>query len=61
VIAWVEGGEGQDAMGPPPAGVELRPWPDDPRSAPDREAVEFAVPRSRSRLALDALPALRVV
>jgi phosphoglycerate dehydrogenase-like enzyme len=61
VIAWVQAGEGQDAMGPPPAGVELRPWPDDPRSAPDREAVEFAVPRSRSRLALDALPALRVV
>jgi phosphoglycerate dehydrogenase-like enzyme len=61
VIAWVEGGDGQDAMRPPPAGVELRPWPEDPLAAPDREAVEFAVPRTRSRLALDAMPALRVV
>ena len=39
----------------------MRPWPEDPASAPDREDVEFALPGGDSRLAFEAMPGLRVV
>ena len=62
MIAWVGEGEGHEAIRPPPAGVEVRPWPEDAAAAADSEAVEFVVPTSSSVLtALDGLPALRVV
>jgi phosphoglycerate dehydrogenase-like enzyme len=62
VIVWVGEGEGHEAIGPPPPGVEVRPWPDDAAGAPERGAVEFAVPTSSTALgALDGLPALHVV
>ena len=62
MIVWVGEGEGREAMGPPPPGVEVRPWPADAAAAPDREAVEFVVPTSSSALAaIDGLPALHVV
>jgi phosphoglycerate dehydrogenase-like enzyme len=61
VIAWVEGDSGDEAFGPPPPGVDVRPWPEDPASAADRDDVEFALPGGGSRLAFEAMPGLRVV
>jgi phosphoglycerate dehydrogenase-like enzyme len=62
VIAWAGEGEGREAMGAPPPGVDVRPWPEDLATAPDRDAVEFVVPTtSRALASLPELPALRVV
>jgi phosphoglycerate dehydrogenase-like enzyme len=61
VIAWVQADSGDEAFGPPPPGVDVRPWPEDPASAPDREDVEFVLPGGDSRLAFEAMPGLRVV
>jgi len=61
LIAWFHDGPGREAMGAPPDGVALAPFPDDVTAAPDRERVEFVVPRWGDVPALDELPALRVV
>jgi phosphoglycerate dehydrogenase-like enzyme len=61
VIAWMQADSGDEAFGPPPSGVDVRPWPEDPAAAADREDVEFALPGGDSRLAFDAMPGLRVV
>jgi phosphoglycerate dehydrogenase-like enzyme len=62
LIAWVHDGPGREAMGPPPDGVEVAPFPDDPAAAPERAEVEFVIPDWLAlRGGLEALPALRVV
>jgi phosphoglycerate dehydrogenase-like enzyme len=60
LIAWVENGSGHEAMGPAPDGWTVEPFPDDPRSAPNLEDVEFVVagwPASKLR----DVPNLKVV
>jgi phosphoglycerate dehydrogenase-like enzyme len=64
VIAWltVEQREVRDrALGPVPAGWEIRDWPADAAAAPDRDQVRFAVPTWREADTLGLLPALEVV
>jgi phosphoglycerate dehydrogenase-like enzyme len=61
LIAWVVDSPGRDAMGPPPDGVVVDRFPEEPEASPDRERVEFVVPDWQTAPRLDALPALRVV
>jgi phosphoglycerate dehydrogenase-like enzyme len=61
VIAWVHDGPGREAFGPAPPGVTVADFPEDPASDPQRGEVEFIVPRWARGIALEALPALRVV
>jgi phosphoglycerate dehydrogenase-like enzyme len=61
LIAWVEPSPGREAMGEPPDGWTVAPFPDDPDAAPEREQVEFVVPNWEIARDLDGLPGLRVV
>jgi phosphoglycerate dehydrogenase-like enzyme len=61
LIAWVEPSPGREAMGEPPDGWTVAPFPDDPDSAPDRAEVEFVVPNWQISRSLDGLPALKVI
>jgi phosphoglycerate dehydrogenase-like enzyme len=61
LIAWVEPSPGREAMGEPPGGWTVVPWPEDAASDPDRERVEFVVPNWEVSRDLDGLPALKVV
>ena len=61
LIAWVEPSPGREAMGDPPDGWTIAPWPEDAASAPDRDQVEFVVPNWEISRDLDVLPALKVV
>jgi phosphoglycerate dehydrogenase-like enzyme len=61
VIAWIHDSAGREAFGPVPPGVTVADLPADPASDPRRGEVEFIVPRWLDGIALDALPALRVV
>lgn len=61
MIAWVEPSPGREAMGDPPDGWTIAPWPEDAASAPDRDRVEFVVPDWQIARGLDALPALKVI
>lgn len=64
MIAWLTDEEPEAraaAFGPVPDGWELRDWPEEPESAPDRDQVRFAVPSWQRARGLDLLPALEVV
>jgi phosphoglycerate dehydrogenase-like enzyme len=64
VIAWLTDEQPEAraaAFGPVPDGWELREWPDDPDSAPDRDQVRFVVPSWQRAQGLHLLPALEVV
>lgn len=61
MICWVGDARGREAMGPPPDGWIVANYPPDPSEAPDRDRVEVVVPSGAERLALEALPALRLV
>ncbi|HEX2103056.1 MAG TPA: NAD(P)-dependent oxidoreductase [Solirubrobacteraceae bacterium] len=61
MICWVEPSPGHEAMGEPPAGWSIAPFPDDPVASPDRDEVEFVVPDWQIARELHALPALKVV
>jgi phosphoglycerate dehydrogenase-like enzyme len=61
LICWVQDTPGRAAMGLAPDGWEVRTFPADPASAPDRDRVEFVVPDWQASPALADLPALEVV
>jgi phosphoglycerate dehydrogenase-like enzyme len=61
LIAWVEPSPGREAMGDPPDGWTIVPWPEEAASAPDRDRVEFVVPNSEVARDIAVLPALKVV
>jgi phosphoglycerate dehydrogenase-like enzyme len=61
LICWVEAAPGREAMGDPPAGWTVEPFPDDPGAAPGRADVQFVVPDWQVSRGLDALPGLKVI
>jgi phosphoglycerate dehydrogenase-like enzyme len=61
LICWVQDTPGRAAMGLAPDGWEVRTFPADPATAPDRDRVEFVVPDWQASPALADLPALEVV
>jgi phosphoglycerate dehydrogenase-like enzyme len=61
LIAWVHDAPEREAMGAVPAGVRVATFPDDVAASPEREHVEFVVPRWGDVPALHTLPSLRVV
>jgi phosphoglycerate dehydrogenase-like enzyme len=61
LIAWVHDAPEREAMGAAPDGVRVAVLPDDVAAAPERDRVEFVVPRWGSLPALGELRALRVV
>jgi phosphoglycerate dehydrogenase-like enzyme len=61
LIAWVENASGREAMGEPPAGWTVEPFPDDPASSPDVERVEFVVAGWPASKRLRDVPSLKVV
>jgi phosphoglycerate dehydrogenase-like enzyme len=61
LIAWVENASGREAMGEPPAGWTVEPFPDDPASNPDVARVEFVVAGWPASKRLREVPSLKVV
>jgi phosphoglycerate dehydrogenase-like enzyme len=61
LIAWVDPSPGREAMGDPPDGWTVAPFPDDAAAAPDRERVEFVVPNWEISRSLEPLTGLKVV
>jgi phosphoglycerate dehydrogenase-like enzyme len=61
LIAWVDPSPGREAMGDPPDGWTIAPFPDDAAGAPERAQVEFVVPDWQASRGLDALAGLKVI
>jgi phosphoglycerate dehydrogenase-like enzyme len=61
LIAWVDPSPGREAMGDPPAGWTVAPFPDDPAAAPERAQVEFVVPNWEISRSLEPLTGLKVI
>ena len=61
MIVWVHDAPEREAMGAPPDGVRVETFPADIAGAPDRDRVEFIVPRWGEAEGLGTLSSLRVV
>jgi phosphoglycerate dehydrogenase-like enzyme len=61
LIAWVENASGREAMGEPPEGWTVEPFPDDPAGAPGVEDVEFVVAGWPASKRLREVPNVKVV
>ena len=61
MIAWVDPAPGSEAMGDPPDGWTVAPFPDDPAAAPEVGEVEFVVPNWQIARGLDPLTGLKVI
>jgi phosphoglycerate dehydrogenase-like enzyme len=61
LIAWVDPSPGREAMGDPPDGWTVAPFPEDTAAAPERAQVEFVVPDWQASRGLEALTGLKVI
>jgi phosphoglycerate dehydrogenase-like enzyme len=61
LIAWVENAAGREAMGEPPAGWTVEPFPDDPAGAANLGHVEFVVAGWPASKRLREVPNVKVV
>jgi phosphoglycerate dehydrogenase-like enzyme len=61
LIAWVDPAPGHEAMGEPPDGWTIAPFPEDPAAAPDVGEVEFVVPNWQISRGLEPLTGLKVI